>query len=441
MKLVTLVGSVVTMALLAGCGGGESPSGGAQSTAGGTGALSYYRDVKPILDAKCSGCHSEGGIAPFSLLSYEAAAPFGGLIKQSVANKTMPPWPPHADCAEYDGDRSLSDDQINTITAWVDGGLEEGDPADEGAPLGSEGEALGDISRVDKTLSMPIEYTPQNTPDDYRCFVIDWEESATTYVTGFRANPGEPKIVHHVIAFLAGPAQVAKAIELDDAEEGPGYTCYGGSGVPKAAWLGAWVPGSGGRDNPAGTGIKVEPGSKVILQVHYNTLTAGKLPDKTTIDLKLDSAVEREAIIQPWTNPSWPTSDAMKIPAFEEDVMHSFAQDPTLVAKGQPLTIFEASMHMHTLGRSGKLVLERASGEKSCLLDIRDWNFHWQGSYRLKTPVSVSPGDKLYVECHWDNSPPNQPVIDGKPQMPKDVFWGEGTTDEMCLGGVMISPQ
>src|SRR5262249_53099465 len=64
-----------------------------------------------------------------------------------------------------------------------------------------------------------------------------------------------------------------------------------------------------------------------------------------------------------------------------------------------------------------------------CLLQIDDWNFHWQGSYGFKQPKIFNPGDKLYLECHWDNSAGNQTGV------PKDTWWGEGTTDEMCLGG------
>jgi len=321
----------------------------------------------------------------------------------------------------------------------VDDGAYEGDPADVGAPV-DPGEQLK-LSRVDKTLKLAVSYTQQTTPDDYHCFVMDWNETTTKYITGFRANPGDARVVHHVIAYLATPKDVSAVQALDDAEAGDGYTCFGGSGVNSAEWVGAWAPGSLGTDFPMGTGIKIGAGSKIILQVHYNSLANGVHADQTSVDFKLDDSVAKEGHIQPWTNPTWITNkNTMKIPAMQADVMHSFGYDPTgPLTSGKPFTIYSGMLHMHTLGTKALLQIERAGGEKECLLQIDNWNFHWQGSYGLKTPTTFNPGDKMYLECHWDNTPPKQPSINGEQQVPKDVFWGEGTTDEMCLGGFYLT--
>ena len=95
---------------------------------------------------------------------------------------------------------------------------------------------------------------------------------------------------------------------------------------------------------------------------------------------------------------------------------------------------------MHGLGTSGRLEIQRENGDTECLLQIDDWNFHWQGSYGLRAPVTFNRGDKLRVECHWDNTVGNQPVVGGQPRTPADVYWGEGTTDEMCLGVFYVAP-
>src|SRR5262249_3904678 len=114
------------------------------------------------------------------------------------------------------------------------------------------------------------------------------------------------------------PTQLADVAALDDADPGEGYTCFGAPGIIPS-WLGSWAPGRGADEYPAGTGIKVEPGSQVILQVHYNTLAAGKLPDRTTIKPKLEDTVTKEGKVQLFTIFAWVTGDAMKIPAFEPD--------------------------------------------------------------------------------------------------------------------------
>lgn len=432
MKRASSTGSWAWMGIslaIAGCGGDET---GAAAGGGAPAVASYYRDVKPLLDAKCAGCHDGRGIAPFSVEQYDTVLPWVGLIKQAVVERTMPPWPADSACAEYVGDRSLSEEQIQTIAAWVDGGAVEGDPSEEGPPL--DPPASNDLPRVDLTVEMPVAYTPEAEPDDYRCFLIDWPLETAQYVAGYRATPGEARVVHHVIAFVAGPDQIAEVEALDASDPGPGYRCFGGPGI-RPRWLGAWVPGAGGMTFPPGTGIRIEPGSRLILQVHYNTLSAGKLPDRSSLDLMIESSVEREGTYQPWTNPVWVEGDSMMIPALEDDVVYRWALDPTRpLAGGNPIEIHLAGLHMHTLGSRARLAIERADGRSECVLDIPRWDFHWQGSYKLATPKVLNPGDKLSIECHWDNTAANQPLVNGKLQVPRDVVWGEGTTDEMCLG-------
>jgi hypothetical protein len=176
----------------------------------------------------------------------------------------------------------------------------------------------------------------------------------------------------------------------------------------------------------------------VILQVHYNTLASDPAPDSTSIEMKIDTSVEKIAKVQPFANPMW-FATGMPIPAGDEDVMHEFQYDIASVVGG-PTTIYAASLHMHLLGQRAMLSVERADGSSECLLSIDDWDFHWQGSYGLKTPVRLETGDELRLECHFDNSAANQPYVDGEQQAPKDVSWGEGTTDEMCLGIFLGAP-
>jgi hypothetical protein len=381
---------------------------------------SYYHDVKPIIDGKCIQCHYDGGIAPFALTTYEDVRKEAAAIKVAVQSRIMPPWPPDDACNSYQADRSLDQAQIDLVSKWVDEEAPEGDPKREGPPLADGNPGL---SRVDRSLSMPDTYTPQSNPDDYHCFVLDWPDTDVEYVTGFRVTPGEARVVHHAIAFVASPSDLPTVQALDDAQPGPGYTCFGSAGFNSAGWLGTWAPGTAGSDYPAGTGIKIEPGSKIILQVHYNTLTAGALPDRTSLELKVDETVAKEAHIQPWANPQWLQKGGMPIPAATKGVHFEFSADPTKFFSGnKPMTIYSAGLHMHTLGHTARLGVEHPAGDETCLLDIPSWNFHWQGGYELAQPLTFQPGDQMSLECDFDNATMNE------------VEWGEGTTDEMCLG-------
>jgi hypothetical protein len=137
----------------------------------------------------------------------------------------------------------------------------------------------------------------------------------------------------------------------------------------------------------------------------------------------------------------------MNIPAGDADAMHNWTFDPspywpqivTGFQAGKPVTIWSASLHMHTRGTHAVTRINRADGTQECMLDIPRWDFHWQGAYAFQTPKTYNPGDSLYLECHWDNSASNQPIVNGQQMPPIDVNWGEGTTDEMCLGGFYIT--
>lgn len=433
----------LTSILLIACGGSSSGPGEGDADAAASSGVTYYRDVKPILDAKCGNCHYDGGIAPFSVTSYEQARTHAGASKLAIEQGTMPPWPPDNECADYDGARSLSDAQKATFMTWFDTGMAEGDPQSPGAPLPVDRPTL---ARVDATVEMAESYVPRTTSDyfdDYRCFVVPWTELETTYVTGIRVLPGNPAVVHHVIAFIAQPGDAGTYADLDAAEAGPGYSCFGGTGGPAQEWLGGWAPGDDSTLMPAGVGLEVPPGAVIVMQVHYNTLgvamDAEVRPDLTRIEMQLESEVEKVARIMPWASPQW-LGGGMSIPANDDDVMHSFAYDPNVVFGSNSLQVYSASLHMHLLGSNGVTSIERADGTSECLLDIDDWDFDWQGEYGFAEPKVINRGDQLRLECHWDNSAANQPMTNGEQLPPRNVNWGEGSTDEMCLGVYLVVP-
>ena len=88
--------------------------------------VTFNKDVAPILFANCAECHRPGESAPMSLLSYQEARPWARSIKEKVAARFMPPW--HADphVGTWSNDRRLTQTEIETIVAWVDGCDKEG---------------------------------------------------------------------------------------------------------------------------------------------------------------------------------------------------------------------------------------------------------------------------------------------------------------------------
>jgi hypothetical protein len=102
--------------------------------------------------------------------------------------------------------------------------------------------------------------------------------------------------------------------------------------------------------------------------------------------------------------------------------------------------IHAAIGHMHTRGTRISLKVLRQNNDTTCLLDIPKWDFEWQGFYLFDKPITVRPGDRIQLVCHWNNTKDFQPIIHGVQQEPQDLTWGPNTNDEMCLAGMFITP-
>ena len=391
-------------------GGGGGPDGGSGGSDGGGsdggGSVSgptWYRDVLPVVNQNCMSCHVSGGIAPFSLERYEDAATLSGLLADAVEARRMPPWNPAPGCQPYKNERRLTDAEIQIFRDWHRAGAPAGDPADapeEGPPPPPQ------LDRVDLVIDPGVDYTPndQGQNDDYRCFMIDPGLTETKYIVGVQVRPGTGYMVHHVLLYSGTRSE---AEQLDDGEPGPGWTCFGGPGTGTPETLAGWAPGSPPTYFPEGTGIALEAGSIIVMQVHYNFDNGPAVPDRTTVALKFaDGPVTRARMLP------LPYSD-FAIPPGATDYT-----DGTTIPVPVAATVWGVFPHMHQLGK--KLSVRTTD---TCLVDIQNWDFNWQQFFFFDVPggIRIDAGESLTLECTWDNP------------TDRTVRWGEGTQDEMCL--------
>jgi hypothetical protein len=431
---LTFVSSSVIAVVACSTGTAPSPDVGSAPSATGVGEVTYFKDVRPLLDSKCTQCHRAGGIAPFPLTTVAEVTPHAEAIKAAVTTRTMPPWPATRGCAEYQSDLSLTDEQIRTIAAWVDASAPAGRAEDyaPGTPAPS-----GELSRVDATLTLPSPYTPVKSPDDYRCFVLGWTPATDKFLTGFTVRPGNPAMVHHANLYAVPPDNAARLEALDAADPGKGYPCFGGSNLPgPSESIASWGPGGGNASFPEGTGIKIAAGARLVLQIHYNTSSTPPAPDSTSIALRLEDHVATEAAILPFTNPDWVVHSSIRLPPRTRGITRSFTVDPSpglgiitggLISPGDTMKVYWVGMHMHALGTGASLKMEHAKQGEECMLSIDRWNFHWQRTYQFTAPKTFAPGDKLSLECEWDN------------ELDHEVRWGELTENEMCIGYLYVT--
>ncbi len=419
-----------------------------QAPYGKSSPYTYHGDTRAIIEKNCVTCHVDGGVAPFPLDSYQKVKDVAAAAAFSVENGTMPPWPPTMGYSRMSHERVLAPEDDHKLRSWLAGDLKEGDPADYVAP---QVEPPPEID-FNIRLPLPVAYTPVLRPDDHRCFVMDWPLDEFSYVTSVDVIPDQVAEVHHVIVNIIEPQDTHHYRNAGGEDGRPGYYCLGSGGLPGAPLprqIGGWVPGALPGSVPEGTGMGIHPDSLLVVQMHYNTLVAEPTPDQSTILIATQDEVERPASGFLYTNPLFLRGGVMTIPAGDPDVHHGFAVpgdvlmrlfgSPAGIEEGEPWVIHNGFIHMHNLGKTARTTLRRADGTEQVIIDIRDWDFNWQSNYDLAEELLVQPGDWFELTCSWDNSAENQVIVDGVQQAPRDVDWGDGTGDEMCLTNLYVT--
>ncbi len=384
-------------------------------------APTFYKDVLPILEDHCQSCHRPGEVAPMPLVTYAETRRWAAAIDHSVQMKMMPPWFADPRYGRFADDPSLSQQQINTISAWVAAGEPPGDEHD--APPPRNWANGWNIPEPDLLVKMPkpvripaegeVEYTYEIVPTH---FILDrWVQ-----MSEFR--PGSAAHVHHAVVYIRPPdsqwlrhAPVGEpftASTLNDPLE------QREAHETTSDLLLVYAPGSSPDQWPEGMAKFVSAGSDLVFQMHYTTNgTADQ--DQTCIGLVFAKAPPKQRVITLQLN-----NHALIIPPgaddFRVEVQGTLPNDATL------LSLFP---HMHLRGKRFEYDIVHDDGSVEVLLRV-NYHFHWQLSYRLAEPRPLKAGTKLRAIAWYDNSKNNP----HNPDPTKTVTWGDQTSDEMMVG-------
>ncbi|HZS10168.1 MAG TPA: cytochrome c [Blastocatellia bacterium] len=426
--------------------------------------VTFNKDVAPIFYKNCADCHRPGEAAPFSALTYKDVRPWAKSIREKVVNRTMPPW--HADphVGEWANDRRLTQAEIDTIVAWVDGGAKEGEAKDlPPAPKIVEGWVIG---KPDIVIPMPEEFTLEASgPDEYQYFETDPGFKEDVYVQMAEARPGNRKIVHHIIAFIVPPSKDGKRPQLSKEEiekmrakmekesifykdgflnrvkmDAPVYDdgCSlpsGGSGSSRNAnekrgrgaeergmLLCGFAPGMNQAIWEPGTVKKIQAGSKILFQMHYSKTAGSVQKDRSSIGLVFAKNQPQKLLM---TRPV--SNNYFLIPAGADN--HATTACWTVEEDIHILTLMP---HMHLRGKAQKIEAFYPNGKSEVLLNVPNYDFSWQTVYYLKKPAAIPKGTKILVTGYFDNSAKNK----YNPDPTKAVRWGDPTYDEMMIGWI-----
>ncbi len=380
-------------------------------------SVTFNKDVLPILQKNCQGCHRPGEVAPMSLLTYNDARPWAKAMKVAVATKKMPPW--FAEVGHFANDRRLSDAEINTLVAWADKGAPEGDAKDKPAPISfPEGWQI----KPDMIIEMPKDFQVAATGTiNYQNILVKANFPEDTWVIAAEMRAGNAKVVHHMRAIVRPPSStwLANAIPGVAYEEGSAEM---GGAKQGTDLLGKYNPGLGAqRFDVDGAAKFVPKGSDIVFNIHYTSIGTPQT-DRSKVGLVFAKSPPKNRY---WMSPGTPAAFNLAIPAGDNNA--EVVSEVTVGVDGAKLVYIQP--HLHLRGKDYELRVTYPTGESEVVFK-GVWNFDWQVGYQLAKPLSIPKGTKLLAVVHYDNSLNNK----FNPDPTKTIWWGDQNWDEMQSG-------
>jgi hypothetical protein len=391
----------------------------------------YYKDVAPIVQNRCQECHRPGEVAPMSFMTYDQVRPWAKAMKTAVLTKKMPPWSADPHYGKFSNDRSLTQAEMDTLVAWVDGGAAAGNPKD--APKPRQYTDGWQIGKPDVVFELP---TPIDVPAsgivDYTYVVIPTNFTEDKWVQFAEVRPDARSAVHHVLAFLRPPGNSF----MKDAQPGVPYipqrptaaNSQRGQGniqeqIPGEMLVG-YAPGLPPSQTKPGEAKLIKAGSDIVLQLHY-TPNGKAVTDRTKFGLIFAKEAPQKRVMSMMA-----INYFIKIPAgdpnYEAHSRATLQQDVNLVS---------LLPHMHLRGKDFTYKAVYPSGETQVLLSVPKYDFSWQIQYALDQELLLPKGTRIECTAHYDNSA-NNPA---NPDPTKEVRWGDQTFEEMMVGFFDVS--
>lgn len=376
----------------------------------------FTKDIAPIFNRNCVSCHRPGEVAPFSLQTYKESRPWGRSIREKVAEGAMPPW--HADPAhgKFKNDRRLSQAEKETILAWVDSGMKEGEAKDlPPPPQFADGWNIGkpDVVLTAREYDVAAEGTI-----NYQYHLVPTNFKEDRWIQAAEIRPGNREVVHHVIAFVVEPGQL---LQRGGGLGGGRAGAAGALGRDGILGLVGYAPGEDAVSFPEGYGKLVKAGSMLVLQMHY-TPNGKAQKDRTAVGLIFAKKPVKKIMMG-----GSALNRRFVIPAGAEN--HEIRSSYTF---REDAHIWDLMPHMHVRGKDFLYRLVYPDGSAKVLLAVPKWDFNWQTRYEFAEPVAAPAGSRLECVAHFDNSPKNK----WNPDASKAVRWGQQTWEEMMIGFV-----
>lgn len=368
------------------------------------GKVTYHAHISRIIQHNCTSCHHDGGVAPFSLESYDEVIKNAGMIKKQVARGAMPPWfaaPLEGETeSPWANDCSISPQDKQTLLDWLaSSDRPAGDPKD--APLPRIHPTDWTIGTPDLILQVPepIAVKAEGTMPYVNIFLTN-QLSEDRWVQAWEVLPSDRSVVHHA----------ALNIMKKGSDKIPD--------VARSFWA-AYLPGNSARTYPPGFAKKLPAGARLHLEMHY-TPNGKATKDQTRIGLVFAKSPPTHVVQMHSVR-----NTKINIPAGAADHVETASQ-----TFKRDVHVLGLMPHAHLRGKSFRFELIQPDGKTETLLDIPRYDFNWQYCYDYAVPRVFPRGSTLRLTAVYDNSTANP----ANPDASQPVKWGLQSHEEMLIG-------
>ena len=389
--------------------------------------VTYSRDIAPILQQRCQTCHRKGQMGPMALTTFDEVRPWAPVIKARVTQREMPPW--HLDktvgIQDFENDVSLTDEEIDSISRWVDAGAPQGSAEDLPTAIDWPSDDVWRMAdRYGREPDLIIRSTPWTQSaqgqDQWWTPIIETGLTEDRWVTGMEVRPtmeGRP-VTHHAVIYIQQEEEPGDFTPVVDV---PG----------RGSYLTEFAVGKTGdvfRDN---TGKLMKAGSVIAFDNHYHSVG-----EEITAQTELAIWFHEKGFVPKYRvySQALGVQQAMQtldIPPGKITTHHAYIplQSQARLENYQP--------HMHIRGKAMSMEAILPNGQIQMLSHVDNFNFNWHVNYVYtddSAPV-LPAGTVLHLTAWHDNTPENP----FNPDPTQWVGWGQRSFDEMYHAHVNVT--
>jgi peroxiredoxin len=368
----------------------------------------YATEVAPILEEKCISCHVEGGIAPFAMDSHMMVQGWSPMMKEVMMTKRMPPAQVDPNVKHFTNARYMDAEELQTVIHWIDAGSPRGVSEVDPLTLIEPPDSVWELGEPDYIVDVPAFTVPATGVLDYERVTINLPFEEDVWIKSVQHLPGDRRVLHHLLSYIVPADYAAEIVE--------------GENDNYREFLEGYAPGKDEAVTyPEKTGVFVPKGSAVQMSLHYTTF-GKEAVDSTKLGLYF---ADEEPDYQYSTYSLSHGGSNLEIPpgVSDHEMRASYVfEDEVLLHGLRP--------HMHYRGKRMRFSVVYPDGTKDQIINVPDYNFAWQPTYRLSEPMLLPAGSRVMIEGAFDNSQYNL----GNPDPAAVVRGGAQSWDEMFIG-------